>query len=110
MNSFHQFVTLDNEKGPPFFTHQCQSLLLRVGSYWKPDILALIYGPLCAGYFERKCLDTAGILVLHLVWLVFTQPPGIYASRRQIQQQLAAAEAIWPLGGESKGVYDMHKS
>lgn len=94
MNSFHQFVTLDNEKETAFFTHQCQSLLLRVGSYWKPDILALIYEPLRAAYFERKCLDTAGILVLHLAWPGFTQPPGIYVSRRQIRQHLAAAPAI----------------
>lgn len=67
-------------------------------------------GPCVLVTLKGNVWNTAGILVLHLVWLVFTGPPGIYASRRQIQQQLAAAEAIWPLGGESKGVYDMHKS
>lgn len=58
------------KKDSHFSRHQCQSLLLRVGSYWKLDILAVMYEPLCAAYFERKCLATARILVLHLGWLV----------------------------------------
>lgn len=40
MNSFHQFVTLDNEKGRAFLKRQCQSLLLWVRAYWKPDIFS----------------------------------------------------------------------
>lgn len=40
MNSFHQFVTLDNEKGRAFLRRQCQRLLLWVCAHWKTDVLS----------------------------------------------------------------------